>query len=293
MQGNTGRTNIDTGTKRQNVEKGKVKLLVSNKRLSVKIKTRYILCIRNRIIIIIIMTSIRQFTMNDLFYFNNVNLDVLTETYNLQFYMQYMTYWPESFIVAKTAATTTTTGTHYKHNQTIDSDTRSMNTQSITNHNNDDVRGDNYRRMVANNNNNNDATIMGYLLGKAEGEERLWHGHVSAITISKYYRRISMAKYLMQQFETTICTYQKQNFFVDLFVRTSNTLAIQMYHNFGYRIYRRVIGYYQSSSGNPNRSGSDPPPEDAYDMRKSLPRDPQQLSMIPLPHPVYPEDLEW
>jgi N-terminal acetyltransferase B complex catalytic subunit len=240
------------------------------------------------------MTSIRQFTMNDLFYFNNVNLDVLTETYNLQFYMQYMTYWPESFIVAKTATTTTTTGTHYKQNQSIDGDTRKMNTHNITNnHNNDDVPGDNHHSMLSNNSNNSDATIMGYLLGKAEGEERLWHGHVSAITISKYYRRISMAKYLMQQFETTICTYQKQNFFVDLFVRASNTLAIQMYHNFGYRIYRRVIGYYQSSSGNPNRSGSDPPPEDAYDMRKSLPRDPQQLSMIPLPHPVYPEDLEW
>ena len=43
------------------------------------------------------MTTLRQFTMNDLLKFNNVNLDVLTETYNMAFYMSYMSRWPESF----------------------------------------------------------------------------------------------------------------------------------------------------------------------------------------------------
>lgn len=33
-------------------------------------------------------------------------------------------------------------------------------------------------------------------------------------------------------------------FFVDLFVRVSNTLAINMYTTFGYSVYRRVVGYY-------------------------------------------------
>lgn len=33
-------------------------------------------------------------------------------------------------------------------------------------------------------------------------------------------------------------------FFVDLFVRVSNTLAINMYNAFGYSVYRRVLGYY-------------------------------------------------
>ena len=257
------------------------------------------------------MTSIRQCTMNDLFYFNNVNLDVLTETYNLQFYMQYMTYWPESFIVAKTTTTTTATTTtttnidsaHYNKNDNCNSscsDNLKMksNSSTISTRNNSNSNNSNVRPI-----------IMGYLLGKAEGEDHLWHGHVSAITISKYYRRISVAKYLMIQFETTICTIQKQNYFVDLFVRASNTLAIQMYHNLGYGIYRTVIGYYQSSSSNSNSNSSKQsgtstdsnrrhapipnPPEDAYDMRKSLLRDPQKLSMIPLPHPIYPEDLEW
>ena len=33
-------------------------------------------------------------------------------------------------------------------------------------------------------------------------------------------------------------------YFVDLFVRASNALAIAMYHNLGYIVYRQVLGYY-------------------------------------------------
>lgn len=35
--------------------------------------------------------------MDDLLKFNNINLDVLTETYNMPFYMSYMSKWPEAF----------------------------------------------------------------------------------------------------------------------------------------------------------------------------------------------------
>lgn len=41
------------------------------------------------------MTSLRRFTCEDLFTFNSVNLDVLTETYNLPFYLLYLAKWPE------------------------------------------------------------------------------------------------------------------------------------------------------------------------------------------------------
>jgi len=44
------------------------------------------------------MTSIREFTMNDLLRFNSINLDELTETYNMPFYMSYLSLWPESFL---------------------------------------------------------------------------------------------------------------------------------------------------------------------------------------------------
>ncbi|CAK5024673.1 unnamed protein product [Meloidogyne enterolobii] len=47
------------------------------------------------------MTTIRPFEPSDLFRFNNVNLDPLTETYGLPFYMQYLINWPEYFHVAE------------------------------------------------------------------------------------------------------------------------------------------------------------------------------------------------
>ena len=59
----------------------------------------------------------------------------------------------------------------------------------------------------------------------------------------------------------------------------SNILAINMYKKFGYSTYRTVLGYYSGE-------------EDAYDMRKALPRDVDKKSIIPLTEPVYPEDLE-
>ena len=43
------------------------------------------------------MASLRRFTTADLFEYNEVNLDVLTETYNLPFYLQYLAQWPEYF----------------------------------------------------------------------------------------------------------------------------------------------------------------------------------------------------
>ena len=123
--------------------------------------------------------------------------------------------------------------------------------------------------------------LMGYTLGKAEGEGKLWHGHVSAVTVAPRYRRLGLARTLMDDLED-MCINQYNAYFVDLFVRRSNSLAIQMYEKFGYSVYRRVIGYY---------SGEDP--EDAYDMRKALPLDVKKESVIPLDHPIRPEDLEW
>lgn len=126
--------------------------------------------------------------------------------------------------------------------------------------------------------------LMGYVIGKAEGDGPLWHGHVSAVTVAPDYRRLGLAKTLMDYFEeVSVLTYNA--YFVDLFVRASNNLAIQMYEKFGYSTYRRVLGYYSSYG--------DEPSEDALDMRKALPRDTEKQSIVPLDHPVRPEDLEW
>lgn len=60
----------------------------------------------------------------------------------------------------------------------------------------------------------------------------------------------------------------------------SNETAINMYKKLGYTVYRRVIDYYSE------------PREDAYDMRKALPRDTLKQSVVPLKHPIHADDLE-
>ena len=66
------------------------------------------------------------------------------------------------------------------------------------------------------------------VLGKAEGKGRLWHGHVTAVTVGPPYRRQGLAQKLMNYLEDV--TINRHNaYFVDLFVRVSNTVAIEMY----------------------------------------------------------------
>jgi len=116
-------------------------------------------------------------------------------------------------------------------------------------------------------------------MGKAEGTGEKWHGHVTAVTVAPDCRRIGIAQYLMAQLES-ISEHIHNGYFVDLFVRQSNKIAITMYEKLGYTVYRRVIKYYSGT-------------EDAFDMRKAMPRDVQKKSIIPLKHPVTPDDLEW
>lgn len=71
-------------------------------------------------------------------------------------------------------------------------------------------------------------------------------------------------------------------YFVDLFVRLSNNVAIQMYEKFGYSIYRRVLDYYAGLN-----------PEDAYDMRKALTRDIERKSIIPRHRTIHVDELEY
>lgn len=99
--------------------------------------------------------------------------------------------------------------------------------------------------------------------------------------------------------------HRKNTYFVDLFVRVSNKIAINMYKNLGYVVYRTVIEYY---------AGPGDLEEDAYgeyelkrlstrslitkkyfhsiDMRKAMPRDVEKKSMIPLKHPVRYDEVE-
>lgn len=47
------------------------------------------------------MTSLRQFEPQDLLRMNLTNLDPLTENFNIDFYLHYLTKWPSLFTVAE------------------------------------------------------------------------------------------------------------------------------------------------------------------------------------------------
>lgn len=104
-------------------------------------------------------------------------------------------------------------------------------------------------------------------MGKAEGREENWHGHVTAVTVAPQYRRLKLAAKMMKGLEEIserfICHsyaschiqirpiilffYSKQCYFVDLFVRVSNSVATKMYTNLGYVVYRRILDYYSGA----------------------------------------------
>jgi N-terminal acetyltransferase B complex catalytic subunit len=119
--------------------------------------------------------------------------------------------------------------------------------------------------------------LAGYLLAKVEGSGEDWHSHISAISISPEFRKLGVAKRLLDYFED-VSEKVHYCWFADLYVRVSNTLAIEMYRRRGYEVFRTVRGYYSGE-------------EDAYDMRKPLKRDLNKKSMIGSGATINPEDI--
>ena len=107
------------------------------------------------------------------------------------------------------------------------------------------------------------------------------HGHVTALAVAPQHRRCGLAQALTRALEQG-CEEQGA-LFVDLFVRESNSTAVQLYEGMGYSVYRRVVDYYSDNptggddgadgEGDEEGGGGDGGGEDAFDMRKALKRD--------------------
>ncbi|KLO14917.1 acyl-CoA N-acyltransferase [Schizopora paradoxa] len=166
------------------------------------------------------MSVLRAFKATDLFRFNNINLDVWTETFKINFYLDYLYRWPDLCCVQEAPS----------------------------------------------------GRLMGYVIGKAEGMGHEWHGHVTAITVAPEYRRLQLGRKMMDLLELVSDAHYRA-FFVDLYVRCNNHVALGMYETLGYSVYRRVREYY----GSIGPGGRDE--EDAFDMRKALSRDPDKRSV--------------
>ena len=133
--------------------------------------------------------------------------------------------------------------------------------------------------------------LISQVLGKAEGVQSDWHGHITAVTVAPEYRRLSLARNMCQRLEFVSDAVYK-GYFVDLYVRCNNASAISMYEGMGYSVYRRVREYY----GNLGIGKDGRDEEDAFgaspsllafrivadswsDMRKPLSRDVLQRSI--------------
>ncbi|KAF2837888.1 acyl-CoA N-acyltransferase [Patellaria atrata CBS 101060] len=158
------------------------------------------------------MCSTRPMKCSDLFKINKCNLDPLVETYNIGFYLEYLTRWPmlcqvienmhgqiEGYILAKTEASPFPPNPSPYDPKTC--------------------RNPNYLP---------------------------WHGHVTALTVAPEFRRQGHARTLTAALERAC---ERENcWFVDLFVRVDNHTAIAMYRKMGYTVYRRVVGYYNDDT---------------------------------------------
>ncbi|KAH8815905.1 acyl-CoA N-acyltransferase [Xylogone sp. PMI_703] len=120
-----------------------------------------------------------------------------------------------------------------------------------------------------------DGTIDGYMMGKLESSPSYyqfsehylpWHAHITALTVAPHARRLGLARTLSTSLERSGDEYDA--WFVDLFVRKSNTIAQSLYKGMGYSVYRKVVNYYVDDLSGESEDG-----EDAYDMRKPLKRD--------------------
>lgn len=166
------------------------------------------------------MTSLLPFTAVDLLDCNAINLDVLTENYQLEFYLGYMCNWPDLL----------------------------------------------FKSVAADRN-------VGYMIGKSEGNGLEWHSHITAVTVDMEYRRLGLGRVLVELLKLASEAPDQNCYFMDLYVRTSNKIATDMYKLFGFSAFRRVVNYYGSGRN-----------EDAFDMRMPLKRDPQRKTLVKSSH---------
>ncbi|OKL59491.1 hypothetical protein UA08_05281 [Talaromyces atroroseus] len=120
-----------------------------------------------------------------------------------------------------------------------------------------------------------DAGNVGYIMGKLEEQPAAmrhsehytpWHGHITVLTVAPAWRRLGHARRLTESLEHS--SDINDAWFVDLYVRATNRVAVDMYKGMGYSVFRRVVNYYQDDPTGMSDEG-----EDAFDMRKPCSRD--------------------
>jgi N-terminal acetyltransferase B complex catalytic subunit len=201
------------------------------------------------------MATIRPMRQSDLLRISSTNLDHLTETYNIAFYIEYLTKWPELCQVI----------------EGMDGQIEGYSTFSP-------APRPLVRVWLCTTPHATSLTRAPTVLGKLESSPYPpplapyhpattgveypnylpWHGHITALTVAPSARRLGHATALSSALARS--SDAADAWFVDLFVRASNEIAKELYRKMGYSVYRCVKEYYNDG-------------EDALDMRMPCSRD--------------------
>ena len=165
------------------------------------------------------MSSIRPMTPTDLLKFNPCNLDHLTETYNIGFYLDYFTKWPRLCKVIESES------------GQVEAYSKSVSFMEI------DSSADRHRVLGKVEASPYQAPVEPYDPGLTIYRKKFpnylpWHTHITCLTVAPAARRLGHATKLSEALEQV---GDEQNaWFVDLFVRVENEAAIKLYKKMGY-----------------------------------------------------------
>lgn len=177
------------------------------------------------------MASIRPMAAMDLLKISSTNLDHLTETYSVGFYMEYLTKWPDLCRVIE------------GHDGKI---------EGYSKHQHSPVPAVSGGQTLT--------CGCGEVLGKVEASPYPapvhpydpdtnpnpnylpWHGHITALTVAPSARRLGHATRLTESLEQQADA--NNAWFVDLFVRAENKIAQELYKRMGWVEKKNLLFIY-------------------------------------------------
>lgn len=167
------------------------------------------------------MSFVRPMSPMDLLKFNPCNLDHLTETYNIGFYLEYFTKWPSLCKVIESE----------------DGEIEAYSKRSTA------------VLCLLSRDDTNKFTVLGKvesspfpapvepydpgltIYRKKFSNYLPWHAHITCLTVAPGARRLGLATKLSEALE--VAGDEADGWFVDLFVRVENVAAIKLYKKMG------------------------------------------------------------
>jgi len=206
--------------------------------------------------------QLRLATRTDVNSIQACNLACLPENYNAQFYASHLRQWPDLALVAEDVSGTAKDSSSNNNNLSVADQDRNPRFHFSSPYPNS-LNSRSHPRQRA------EPKIVAYVLGKVETrpvvdyENPLQNnnrvetlGHVTSLAVRDEYRRLGIAKSLMNQLHHHLYLHRGVEA-CGLHVRTSNQAACRLYQRDGYEVAQIIPSYYQDG-------------EDAFFMRKRL-----------------------